>query len=797
MNFGNGLKYAFRTLKANRACSVISIIGLGLSFVCVVVIAEFIFQEYRTDRFHRNYDRIYYCVSRSSELSRPRMADIINWSKQITDYPEVEAATNLHLHPQGEIKYNQRSFYADILTVDTNISDIFDFSEVTGELKTALTDPLNIVLTRHLAEKLFGDADPFGKELEYFGLVYKVAGIVEDWPQNSSFTFDALIHTRPGFGRMGVHFITLKPGCRIEEVNTKLVSEVFRGIQEFQYEFLPFRDLYFATEVDKDVISSSKTGDARSLWILGAVGLSILIIGLFNYVNIYNVALLGRGQELGVKKVFGGSNRRLFAGFWRENLIMVTLAVVMGAFLLFVCSTWIGRLTGLSIQTGTFFDIGLWTGMIVLLPLVVSIWPFLKYRRIHPALAVKDRVAGKKNSSSRRILLGLQYVVTIVMLIVSFYFIRQLNFMLGQDIGLRQRNIIHAVFFREKELYIDWRNPEAREEAKKQHLQMEEEHRKNVQYLQNELSKFPYIQSVCVGNSPFNIWMSPWKRPGSDIDYQSCASFAVTPGFEQLYGLRLKEGRFFNRNQDRDRQYKVVINEAARRFFNIQAGEDVWLANNYWGGEEQPWQVIGIVEDFHFEHLTKAVQPLVMYFFDDNEDVPYMMHLTEGKEKEALAFLQQLYQKVNPEGEFTYRFFEEEVQALYRKDKKMVQLVTVFTFLAVIISSMGLFGFLLYESRQRYKEIGIRKVNGASSLEVMVLLMRQFFMLIFIAFIIAAPVAWVIVEKYTENFAEKAEFSWWLFGLAAFLTGLVAFITMCSQSYKAATVNPVESLKGE
>lgn len=797
MNWGNELKYAYRALKANRLCSWISVLGLGMGLACVTVMATFVFREYTTDRFHRNYDRMYYCVSRSSEISRPRMGEIVNWSKRLTDYPEVETATTMEFHAQGEVRCRQQNFTVDILVADTNVCDVFDFSVVTGDLKTILADPLSMVLTRHTAEKIFGSSVPLGEELEYFGLVYKVAGIVEDWPKNSSFTFDALIPLRQGFGRMGADFLVLKPGCRIEEVNAKLLSEEFRSSQKFQYEFFPFRDLYFDAGVGKEVISSCKTGDARSLWILSVVGLGILVIGLFNYVNIYNVALLGRSRELGIKKVFGGSSRVLFQGFWKENLILVTGAVAVGICLLFVFSGFTESMLGFSVEEVSSFHAGLWTGMILLLPLLVSVWPFLKYRHVRPAWAVKETLTGKKGASSRRVLLGAQYVMTIVMLIVSFYFVRQLNFMLEQDIGLNRKNILHAVFFREKKMYINWRDREAAEEAWQQRERMKEEHQKNVQYLDNELRKFPYIQSVCVGNSPFEVWMSPWKRSGSPVDYRSCASFAVTPGFERLYGLKIKEGRFFDRSRDRDRQPKVVINETARKFFGMEPGEEVHLANNYWGGEKEPWQVIGVVEDFHFEHLTKAVQPLVMYFFDDNEDVPYMMHLTEDKEKESLAFLRQLYRKVNPEGEFVYHFFDEEAEALYDKDKKTVSLLTVFTFLAVVISSMGLFGFVVFETRQRYKEIGIRKVNGASSGEVMVLLTRQFFLLILTAFVVAAPIAGIIVRKYTEHFAEKASLSGWLFILAALVTGMVAFITMYSQSYKAARTNPVRSLKGE
>lgn len=793
-----GLKFVLRGIKTNRLCAAIGILGLGLGLACTIVIVKYAWQEYTTNRFHANYDRLYYCVSRSSAISRPVLSEILNWSKKITDYPEVEAAAGLKLHREVKIEYDRQVFTVNIAAVDTTIDQLFSFSMRTGHLPSLLSDPSNMIVTEHFARKVFGGADPLGKEITYQGLLYNIAGVMKDWPVNSSFDFDVMIPERSGFHLMGAGFLLLKKGARIEEVNARLSKEVFYGGQKFEYEYRAFRDVYFNKEVDLDVIKNWRIGDQNSLFILGLVGGIILVISLFNYVNIYNVSLLGRGKELGVKKVFGSDRWMLWLGFWLENMVMVFVAVCIAAGLVGISATWIEQTLNVPVRLNPGFDILLFIGILLFLPILISIWPYVKCSRMTPVMAIRNTVSGVKGAGSRRIMLFAQYIMTIVMLIVSLYFIHQLNFMLNRDLGIRQENIVRTTLVGWKEMYVDWNAPEGGGEIIKKRKNIQEEYEKGAEYIENELRNSTCVQEACEGDFPFHIFMHPWKNLASGRDYETCAILGVTPGFEKLYGLQILEGRFFDAEKDQDREAKVVINEAAMKWLEMKSIDDLWLANNYWGAEKKPWKVIGVVKDFHYEHMTRPIQPLVMIYFKAiHGDIPYMMRLVEGREKEALAYLQQLHDKVSPGNTFSYRFLDDEIREMYNKDRKLVQLVTLFTCLAVFISSMGLFGFIVFDTRRKYKEIGIRKVNGASTGEVVWGLMRQFLVMIGVAFLIACPLAWCIIVKYTEDFAERAPISWWIFGAAALLTVLVALLTMLRQSYKAALDNPVEALKGE
>lgn len=791
-----GLKYAWKSLRANKLCSAIGVIGLGLGLACTIVIVKYVHQEYTTDRFHENIDRLYYCVSRSSVVDQPEMSTIINWNKEITDYPEVERSTEVQFYPQSELTLEKQAFKANLMATDTSFAEIFTSRMISGDLRTLLSDPAAMIVTKRFAEKIMGLEKLLGKEVQFQGLSYKIGGIIEDFPENSSFSFDVIVSARQSFSVMGIDFILLKDKSSIQDVNRKLLKEEFRGIQKFEYAYEPFKELYFNPVVGRRTLHSDKAGDSRSLLILMLIGGVILAISIFNYVNIYQVALLKRNKELGVKRVFGIMNKNLFAGFWCENLLMVALATFAAGLLIVLASGFISSGIGVPVYLDGLFDGLLLGGILVVLPLVASLWPYFKYRRVRPALAIK-KSSGRGSSGVRRGLLAVQYVMTTVMIIVSLYFMQQLDFMLNREIGLNHGNIAHVVFFTEKKIAIDWLDPEDVEAKREQRNLIREEHKRNVQYLENELANNPCIQSFCVGKSPLASYLLPWKLKGGNRDYQSYASLSVTPGFAGLYGLKIKEGRFFDPEKDKDREYKVVINEAARKCWNIGDIEDAWLANNVWGDEAKPWKVIGVVEDFHYEHLARGVQPLMMFYFDDNEDIPYQIGLTRGKEQEALDFLQGVYRKLNPEGEFSYSFFDDNIRAQYDKDRRVVRIFSVFTFLAVFISSMGLFGFAFFDARQRYKEIGIRRVNGATIGEVVLLLTRQFFILVCICFLVACPIAWVAIARYMEQFSEKAPLSVWLFLGAALLTGFIAFLTLFWQSYKASVENPVNSLKSE
>lgn len=797
MEIKSRFKYAWRVLKSNRLSTVISVVGLGVGLACTMILVKYIHQEYTTDHFHGNYKRIYCCMSKSSEISYPEWSSIINWKKAIEDYPEVKCNTEFQLHPGGEIRKNKEQYKADVLAVDTNIAKVLDFEFLAGEMD--MSDPGRMIVTEHFAKRIFGNKYPLGEEVEYWGTPYKITGVLRDWPINSSFTFDVLVPVRRVFSRMGVSFIVLNDGCDITTVNEKLGKEEFSGIQKFMYEYIPWDGFYFNSSVNQRSLSTMRKGNEKMLSLLGIIATVILVISVFNYVNMYNVVLLKRYKELGVKKVYGVGGNHLFAVFWTENMVMVSMAVFTALLLIVSFARIIETEIEVPIRLNMQFDTMLLAGILIFLPLLTSIWPFIRYCRTKPVLSVKADPAAFHFFSLRRLLLMGQYVMTAVLMIVSFYFIRQMDFMLHREIGINKDNILHAVFF--DEVKNDYPMPgdsqEMAADKAKRYRELKERLEYNIQFVDNEIRNYPAIQNLCVASSPLDYYVHPWKSMEGQLDYRSCASISIAPGFEKLYGLKIKDGRFFDRERDEDRQNKVVVNEAALKFFDIKSIEDAYLANNYWGAEKAPWEIIGVVEDFHYEHLSKAVQPLVMFFFDDYEKTPYQMHITKGKEQEAIAFLQNLYAKVNPEGEFSWHFFEDDVKAQYAGDKKIVRIFSVFTLLAILISSMGLFGVAVFDTRQRYREIGIRKVNGATMGEVVRVLIARFFVLAGAAFVIACPIAWISVRTYMQNVAEKVDLSWWLFGSVALLLGCFVFLTLFWQSYKAAAMNPVDVLKNE
>jgi len=310
----------------------------------------------------------------------------------------------------------------------------------------------------------------------------------------------------------------------------------------------------------------------------------------------------------------------------------------------------------------------------------------------------------------------------------------------------------------------------------------------------DEIQKCPYIQQSCSGQSLLDGGSMPWKNTRGGGDYISCRLVGLTPEYLTLYGLKLKEGRFFDLEKDKDREEKVVLNETALKMFGFTSLEEAELESQYWG---KGWKVIGVVEDFRVDHLAVPIAPMIMVYFDDREDCPYQMQVTKGKEKEVISLLNTLYQKTQEPGELEYYFFEDEVRALYTKDKKMAEVTIIFTLLAIFISSIGLFGFAYFDIRQRFREIGIRKVNGATPHEILLLLFRRFIVLILGSFVVAVPIAWWVIEIYRENFIECASLAWWLFAAAFLITGGVAFFTLLWQSRKAALANPVKALKNE
>jgi putative ABC transport system permease protein len=322
-----------------------------------------------------------------------------------------------------------------------------------------------------------------------------------------------------------------------------------------------------------------------------------------------------------------------------------------------------------------------------------------------------------------------------------------------------------------------------------------EEQQKSYQFVKNELESHTSIETYSQGGSPIEPYPMPWNLQGDKNDYTTQNTLIVSPHHPSLLGLKLKEGRFFDTEMDKSRENKVVINEAAKKFWGIVDISQSRLLNKYWS-RDIGYEILGVIKDFNYEHLSVRPRPLVMLYFED-VDANFLIKFKEGAIQSGLQFVQQLYSKINPGESFQYSFLSEEIAALYQKEKRLSQIYLMFTLIALLISATGLFTIALYDTHKRTKEIGIRKVNGARVSEILTMLNKDFIKLVAIAFVIAIPIVYYAMNKWLENFAYKTDLSWWIFALAGLLALGIALLTVSWKSWKAATRNPVEALRYE
>lgn len=795
------LRQTLKSLKATRLFSIINIAGIAIGITCTLMLAKYIIFENSTDRFHPGYERIYFSTINATPMSRPTVISPKQFFRvNYDDYSQIEAFTTVSINSEEEILYNNTTYEINILAADTAFTRMFHFPMKVGSLDAILNNPKEIALTYELAQKIFGNENPLGKQIVSGGMVLTVSGILDKIPGNSSMRFDAIFPatSRGYWSQMSLDFVLLHANTNIVSVNSGL-AEAGRNHQQFPestIRFEPFSDFYFSSDF-ADYANKFRFGNKYSLFILSIIAVLVLAISVFNFVNIYNVILVQRSKELGIKKTLGADYLSFLKDMITEISVCILAAIALSMLLSSALSPVFDRFAEKTIHLSTQTLILLYGVFFFAIVFIASIIPSFRYFSIDKSMSVSRMIAGRGSLLMRKVLMSMQYVVSIVLLIIALFFIKQLNFMIHSDLGFNTQNIIMVKFFNRISYYGSAAaSDEERQEASQRWMKEQEQQKKDFQYITDEIGKNPYLHNLSVGNAPVDVWSSPWKNQQGEQEYQTVSFHSLTPSFYDLYGLKLAEGRFFDNNMDKDREDKVVINEAAQKYFGIESVGDAYLLNQYWGAEENPFKVIGVVKDFHFQHLSKPVEPLVMSYFDDVEKY-FMMHITSGKEAESIAFLRNLYEIVNPEKVFQYEFVEDKIQSMYQEDKKITEIYSVFAVIAMIITSLGLFSFSVFDVQQRIKEIGIRKVNGAKINQVVLMLTGSFVRLIIISFVVSIPLAWFAIHRYLENFANKADVSVWIFLTAGLFTFVVAFISLSWQSWRAASRNPIEALRYE
>ncbi len=792
----SGLSQTLRSLKANRTYNIINILGLSLGLASTFILLKIILHEKNTDKFHDNYNQICYSTIRMTPLSSPRHSFINFGSTDIQDYPEIKSTTGFAQIPNAELKIDNEIYKTNLTEVDSSFTEVFDFPLLYGDYRGLFEDPNSIILSKTLSERLFGTTMSLGETMEIVEKKVTVVGIIDDMPGNSSLNFNAIVSTYfHDFHYMGAQFILLNENVDLKAFNEKIKflgrdhQQSPVGIQECR----PFGQLYFDTDNIKYHGELIHHGNIRLVKILILIASLLFAVSIFNYLNIYLVTLQKRAKEIGILCINGADRSYLAKYFLRENIISIGLSAVIALLIYSFLNPYVPVFFGKTLPISLGKDLLLLTGVSTFILIVASIITSQKFRKISPILYIKDVSTGVRALFARRISTTIQYTVTIVLIIVSIFFIKQLNYMLKADMGFKSKNIICVPFFTMVE--IDWElDSENRHVASEKYKNQKNIQRSNQQYVIDEINRNPYVQYLSFGTSPFENHTAPWKNMNSDEDYMDGVHWQVTPQAEELFGLNVIEGRFFDDEIDKGRQHKILINQTAKAYYNVEDIEKVTFANRYWGDD---YKVLGVIKDFSFDHLSKEVEPMILLYFGDKVDNNWMMEISEGKEAEVIEFIKQLFEKVNPGKSFEYHFVKDEMDQLYSNDEMLVRVYSLFTIIALIISSLGLFSFSIYDVQQRFKEIGIRKANGSGTWETVLYLTKNVYTLLGISFVIAVPIAWFGISKYLEGFANKAPLSWWIFALAALFTLVISVLTVIIQSYRAATKNPVEALRYE
>ena len=802
----NYIKIALRNLRRNKLYSVLNITGLAIGITCCMLILLYVQDELSYDRFHEKSTRIYRATTHF--VLKDRIMDFASTAhvqgpmfKEA--YPEVENYVRFNSYGSRRmIRYEDVSYAEEkFIWVDNSVFDVFSFNLIKGNPKEALTKPNMVVITEDIAEKYFGDQDPIGKNLRIHNdELYMVTGIVENIPTNS--------HIRPDFlasfitldlqptGNAAADlvnnvdyytYLLLEEGADYKALEQKFVGFIEKYLSPLissiggsaRYDLQPLTSIYLHSDLENEL---ERTGDIAYVWLFSGIGLFILLLACLNFMNLSTARSANRAKEVGLRKVVGAQRAQLIKQFIGESMILTFIAILLSLFLVFFTLPIFNNISGKNLAmtylSNPVLLLGLF-GFFIIVSLIGGSYPAFFLSAFRPVEVLQGRLRrGAKNSVLRIALVSLQFTVSIVLIIGTLIVSKQLNYVRNKNLGYDKDHIIA----------LRIRN----EETQKRH-----------EALRSALLTNPNILSVSASSS---LPLGQNSFSAHHIAGQPLSEMImlhtqiVDEHFIDTYNMEIVEGRNFSRDFPTDLQEAIIVNEATVRKLGWQdeaLGKEIDALMSM--TEMKTYRIIGVIKDYHFLSLHEEIQPLVLYNANPYGGDYYRMSLRVRPEniQGTIGFLRSKWREFDSQYPLEFAFLDDQYDALYRAEERLGKLFGYFTALAILIGCLGLFGLSAYSAEQRTKEIGIRKVLGATTSNVTMLLVREFTKWVLLAVLIAWPVGYYIMNTWLQNFAYRIGLGVDTFLLAALLALVIAIMTVTYQAVKAAVANPVESLKYE
>lgn len=817
--FKNYIKIAFRNLFKNKVYSFINIFGLAVGIAVCALIALYVQNEWSYDEFHENSENIYR-VWAEETLQDGRV--ILNTSTPFivvetikNNIPEVENITYLNRFSNvAGIPQNDQKISENVSIIHDDFFDIFDFKFVEGSRESVFNSPSSIVISESAAKRHFGEATALNQVLSLkIGEEFRdftVDGVLEDAPANSSIRYELLIpeqyfepimgdrSMRNWFNIFGPSYVTLKDGTDPEELTDKFADMMRAALGEEEYEMTKYKiGLQPLTDVHLNTDFPGNGSDPVYSYILSIIALLVLVIACVNFMTLSISRSTSRAKEVGVRKTIGAVREHLMYQFWGEALLMTIVAVILGLIFAELLLPFFNELSGTVLEFSFGWqNLAVLLGCSVIISLIAGIYPALILSGFRPTQVLKGRLSqSSEKGSFNKVMVVFQFTLSIALIIGTFTIREQLAFVQQKNLGFQKEQILtfNSGFVNTPNAGID--NVFASSLSRKQILESELLGLSGIQQIAT--SSFTPVQT----RGWFNV-----SFPNEQNQAQPFHANIVDENFIPTLGIEILNGRNFSEENASDKERAIIVNQAFVDYFNL---EDP-IGKRIPGPNFLDHEIIGVVDNFHYESLHSPIEPLVLtqkgqIVFSGinnmnlrNSAAPkYTVKLTTDDLQATIAGIRDVWEDVAPGIPFDYSFVDEALDSQYRQEQRLSKIVTSASLLTVLIAGLGLFGLASLMVVRRTKEIGVRKVLGASSSNILLLINKEFTLLIGLSFLIATPIAWFAMKEWLKDFAYSIELGIGLFLLAGIATLVLSWLVVSFQSIKATLINPVDSLKSE
>ncbi|MFN8348362.1 MAG: ABC transporter permease [Spirosomataceae bacterium] len=809
----NYFKIALRTLTRHKLYTALNVAGLTFGITCFLLIGLYLFDELTFDQLHRNASRIYRVIEHKKTKTDDLTIAAVSYKlaeESKKSIPEVENTARITEFGRDNLANpeTKSKFHLPITVADENFMKVFDFETIAGENRTALKEPNSIVITEAIAKKLFNNTEAVGKTLkfDFSDKPLKITAVIKNHPSNSSFDFGSLLsestfnddadfqkfNASDWSSHQYIVYALLKENARPEAVGTKINSLIRANFKPeagttTDYTLQPLTDMH----LHSGHIAGEAAGQSSILYIkiFAAVALFVLLIACINYMNLTTARASNRSKEIGVRKANGAFRSHLINQFLFESLLVTLLSFTLSVLLVNLLLPSFNAFTQKQLSLGLHSDYRIWLytlTAVLLTALLSGSYPAFLLSRFSPLSLLKNlKLHNKGDMSLRKGLVVFQFTISVVMIIGTIVLFQQIQYVSNKDLG----------FDKELLLVVDINSGEVR---------------KNAQTIKNEFSKIPTVKNVAVTTRVPGEWKNiPTVKIGTEgntDEHKISYLLGVDEHFAATFEIKVINGRNFTGTGD---STSVLLNETAAKSLNIsEAAEQlIEIPERSMGGSYGPLnnrqtfraRVVGIVKDFHFQSLREKIAPMVLAYQNNPvHSIDYFTSRITGNDiPTTLAKMNETLTKIDPSHLLEYHFLDEQLALFYAEDQRRESMLIWAAMATIFIACLGLFGLATYTAEQRIKEIGVRKVLGASVFNLTALLSKDFLKLVLIANGIAFPLAWWATRQWLEEFAYHISVEWWVFLLAGLSAVVIALLTISYQAIKAALMNPVKSLKTE